>query len=133
MSFTSYNAKDCTIVVNGVYITGLDETMITFEKDEEMFSTQVGAQGDVVMSETNNPLCTLTLSVQATCPQKAMLVSLATTGQLFEIWVTNRSLAERCGGTQARIKSWPSVEYAAESSAREFEIQIFDGVLQSME
>ena len=34
MALTKYNAKDCTITVDGVYITQVGEDMVTFEKDE---------------------------------------------------------------------------------------------------
>lgn len=130
--FTAYNAKDCTVVVDGVFITGLAEDMVTYEKDEEMFSTSVGAQGDVVMSEINNPLATITLTVQATSPQKGYLLNLATAGKVFPIWCTNRSIGERFGGTKARIKNYPSLEHGAEAADREFAIQVFDGTVDSI-
>lgn len=130
--FTSYNAKDCTVTVDGVFITGLGEDMVTFEKDEEMFQTAVGAQGDVVMSEINNPLATITLTVQATSPQKGYLLNLATAGVVFPIWVINRSIGERFGGTKARIKNYPSLEHGAEAADREFEIQVFDASVETI-
>ena len=37
------------------------------------------------------------------------------------------------GGTQARIKKSPSVEYAQEAGEREFEIAVFDYVVQTIE
>ena len=54
MLFAKYNAKDTTVTVNGVNITGFGEDMLSIEKDEEFFSTSVGAQGDVVKSENIN-------------------------------------------------------------------------------
>lgn len=132
MAMTQYDAKDCTIVVNNVYITGLAEEMVTGEKDEEMFSTSVGAQGDVVVNETNNTLGTITLTVQGTSPQKGMLIDLARAGTVFPIWVTNSNIGERFGGSQARIKNYPSLEHGAELADREFEIQVFDYDVQSI-
>lgn len=123
---TQYNAKDCVITVDGNYITGLAEDMVTGAKDEEMFEVEVGAQGDVVMNETNNPLGTITLSVQATCPQKSMLLAYAKSGKIFPIWVTNKSIGERMGGTQARIKNYPELAQGATAEAREFEIAVMD-------
>ena len=133
MAVTAYNAKDCTVAIDDTYITCLSETFISGEKDEENFSTAVGAQGDVCVSEMNNPLGTITLTVQATCPQKSYLLALAEAGTVFPIWVTNRSIGERMGGTQARIKKSPSVEYAQEAGEREFEIAVFDYVVQTIE
>lgn len=130
---TQYNAKDCTITVDGVFITGLGETMVTGEKDEEFFSTTVGAQGDVVINEANNQLGSITLTVQATSPQKAYLISLAKSRAIFPIWVTNKSIGERFGGTKASIKNYPSMEHGTEAGDREFEIQVFDYDVETTE
>lgn len=130
---TQYNAKDCVITVDGVYITGLGETMVTGEKDEEFFSTTVGAQGDVVVNESNNQLGSITLTVQATSPQKAYLIGLAKSRAIFPIWVTNKSIGERFGGTKASIKNFPSIEQGTEAGDREFEIQVFDYDVEATE
>lgn len=121
-----YNAKDTVVTVDGVYITGLAETMVTGEKDEEMFSTSVGAQGDVVVNETNNPLGTLTITVQATSPQKAYLIGLAKSGAIVPVWAANKTIGERMGGTMARLKNFPSIEEGAEAGDREFQFAVFD-------
>ncbi len=132
MAMTQYNAKDCTVMVGGTYITGLGEDMVSFEKDEDLFEPAVGAQGDVVVNVTNNDLYTLTLAVQATCPQKGYLINLARSRQAFPIWVTNKSIGERFGGTQAMVKTLPELTHGAEAEDREFEIQVFDGVVESV-
>lgn len=121
-----YDARDCTVLVDDVFITGMGETMVTGEKDEDSFTTAVGAQGDVVENEVNNPLGTITLTVQATSPQKAMLLELANSGEHVSVWVTNKSIGEQFGGTDCRIKKTPSLEHAAEAGEREFEILAFD-------
>lgn len=123
---TSYNAKDCVITVAGVYITGLGETMVTGEKDEDNATAVVGAQGDVVINEINNDLGTITLTVQGTCPQLAHLKKLAKTKAIFPIWVNNKSLKEKFGGTKAFFKKTPNFEYGAELEDRECEIQVCD-------
>lgn len=129
---TQYNAKDCVVTVNGVYITGLGEDMVSGEKDEEFFSTSVGAQGDILMNETNNSLGTITLTVQGTSPQKGMLLNFARNGTMFPIWVVNKGILERMGGTKARIKNYPELAQAAELDDREFEIQVFDYDVQAI-
>lgn len=132
MAVTAYNAKDCTISVDDVYITGVAEDMVTGEKDEELFTTSVGAQGDVLINETNNPLGTITLKIQGTSPQKDKMMNLATERKIFPIWITNTSIGERFGGSQARIKNLPSLEHSAELGDREFQIQVFDYVVESI-
>ena len=48
MLFAKYNAKDTTVTVNGVNITGFGEDMLSIEKDEEFFSRQcnINCAGD---------------------------------------------------------------------------------------
>ena len=125
-NLTQYNAKDCVVTVGSVYITGLGENMVNGEKDEDNFTTQVGAQGDVVVNEVNNDLGTITLTVQGTSPQKKYLLDLAKTGTITDIWVNNKSIGEKMGGTKARIKKTPALEQGTELADREFEFQVFD-------
>lgn len=122
----SYNAKDCTITINNVYITGLGESMISGSKDEEFFSPSVGAQGDVIINEVNNEMGTIELTVQATSPQKGYLLRLARERTMFSIWAVNKTIGERMGGTRARIKNYPDLSNGTEAEDRTFEIQVFD-------
>lgn len=122
----TYDAKDVVVTFGSVYITGFSEDMITCAKDEEMFSTSVGAQGDVVVNTTNNPLGTISLTLQATSPQIEYLRECARNGTYTSCYVTNKNLGERIGGSQARIKNYPESEYGAEVGDRTFEIQVFD-------
>ena len=117
MLFAKYNAKDTTVTVNGVNITGFGEDMLSIDKDEEFFSTSVGAQGDIVKSEINNSLGTSTLTVQVTSPQYAYLLKLAKQSDPFPFWYTNKSLGERSGGTKANIKKYPTTNRGSEAEA----------------
>lgn len=127
---TSYNAKDCSITFNSVYITGLGEDMVTGEKDEEMFSSSVGAQGDVVVNEINNPLGTISVTVQSTSPSCKTLIAHAKSGKVAPLWVNNIKLGRKMGGTQARIKNYPEIALAQESEDVTFEFQVFDYSVQ---
>lgn len=131
MLFTQYNAKDCTVTVGETFITGLGEDMVTGSKDEEMFSTTVGAQGDIVMNETNNTLGTITLTLQGGSPHKRMMIEYAKNGTTFPIWCANKSIGERFGGTKARIKNYPELAQGTELEDREFEIQVFDYTVEN--
>lgn len=126
MEVRAYDPKDCVVMVGGVYITGLGEDMVSCEKDEDNFSTAVGAQGDVVVNRSNNQLGTITVTVQGTSPQKDYLMGLAKTGEMFDIWVINKSIREKVGGSKAMMKKPPALEQGAELADREFEIQVFD-------
>lgn len=131
MLLTQYDAKDCTVTVDGVYITGLGENMVSFEKEEAYFETSVGAQGDIVQSIINNSIHTLSLTIQSTSPQKAFLLSKLGSRETFPVWVTNKNLGERFGGTLASIKEMPSISRGAESEELEISIVVFDGVLEA--
>lgn len=129
-NLTTYNAKDCVITVGGIYITGLGEDMVSGEKDEDNVSAVVGAQGDVVVNEINNDLGTITVTVQGTSPQKSYLMGLANSKTITDIWVINKSIGEKMGGTKAIIKKTPTLEQGAELADREFEFQVFDFIVE---
>lgn len=126
MAVTKYNPKDTVITVGGVYITGLGEDMVSGEKDEDNVSTSVGAQGDVVVNEINNDLGTITLTVQGTSPQLPYLKKLAKTKEIVDVWVNNKALGEKMGGSKAVVKKTPSLEYGTELADREIEFVVMD-------
>lgn len=127
MAVTKYNPKDCTVIVNSVYITGLAEDMIGWEKQEPYFETSVGAQGDVVVNEINNDLHDLTVTVQATSPQLKHLLSLKSEKAEFPVWVENKSLKVKFGGTKARIAEMPSISLGTNAEDVEIKLTVFDG------
>lgn len=128
---TSYDAKDTTITVDGVHITGLGEDMISWEKEEDFFETAVGAQGDVVVSETNNDIHNMTVTVQPTSPQFPMLIDLQKKKKMFPVWGINKKLGVRFGGTQARVKEAPEITLGTAAEDAEFVICVFDGVTEA--
>ena len=125
---TKYNAKDTVVTVNGVNITGFGENMITWEKQEDYFTPQVGAQGDVVKSIHNNDLYTLTISVQSTCPQLKLLMSIAEQHEFFPIWCVNKPLGLRFGGSYASVQTHPNISLGADEEDFEFTFVVFDGI-----
>lgn len=128
MLVTSYDAKDVSVIVDGIYVTGLAEgTFVTFEKDEESKTPSVGAQGDVAIAKINNPLGSITLTVQGTCPQIPLLRALAKQDELFETRIIHKgAIDEKIGGTQCYIKRIPGGEFADEVSSVEVEIGVVD-------
>lgn len=131
MAYTNYNAKDFAVIIDNVNITGLGEDMVTGEKDEELASYSAGAQGDIIESTINNTLGTVTLTVQRTCPQRGFLLSLANRTDTFPVWVTNKKLGERFGGSMAKVKSLPEMAAGAEAEDMEFVFQIIDYTVEA--
>lgn len=127
----TYNPNDTVLTIDGVFITGMGEGDITFNFQEERFEPKVGAQGDVVLNETNNKLADLTFPIQASSPQYKMCLDYARKGTVFPIWGVNKSIGERFGGTKARFKNTPEAAYGPELGDREFEILVVDGTHES--
>lgn len=126
-NITRYNAKDCTVQVDGVFITGLGEDMISWEKQEAFFETSVGAQGDIVKNEINNSLYDLTITVQPTSPQYGYLVNLSKRSEPFPVWVANKPLGIMLGGTQASIAEMPQLSLKNTAEDAEIKFVVFDG------
>lgn len=130
MLVATYDAKDTSIIIDATYITGLGEDMISGEKDEDFFSSSVGAQGDIVKSQINNTLGTVTVYVQPTSPQKNFLMNLAKRRDPFPLWCVNKALGERMGGTMANLLTYPEFARGAEAEDMEFVFQVFDFVCE---
>mgnify|MGYP006978911710 CR=1 FL=1 len=122
-----YNAKDCTIVVDGVYITGLGEDMVTIEKEEALAENVVGAQGDIVRSEINNSIYNITITVQITSPQLPYLLALKNRTSSFPVWVINKSLGIRAGGELCNVTEMPEISLGAEAEDCEIQFTAYDG------
>ncbi len=128
---TRYNALECSVLVDDVAITGVGEDYVSGEKDEDYFSPSVGAQGDTVKHEIVNDLGQITITIQSTSPQRAFLMSLAKKKETFPIWVINKELGERFGGTMANLLSAPSLERGTEAGDMEFVFQVFDYTVEA--
>ncbi|MGG3450184.1 phage structural protein [Domibacillus aminovorans] len=124
----SYNADLCVLTVGSRIITGFEEgTMVNSEKDEDFFSEKVDAQGEVIVSESNNPLGTITFTLSQTSPHVAYVEALAKNRTEFPIWNNySGTPKEVTGGTRARIKKTAGKEYGDEASGREYEVKVFD-------
>lgn len=127
MSFSRYNAKDNVVTVNGVHITGLAEDFWTFEKREAIADDAVGAMGDVIRNEKNDPIWDATVVVQATSPQANYLLSLRKETTPFPIWCTNKVLGRKEGGSMALMNEAPSDEMGTEAGELEFKFSVYDG------
>lgn len=132
MAYSNYDAKNVSVLIDDVSITGFGEDMVTGEKDEELASFSVGAQGDVVESTINNDLGTISLTVQRTCPQKNFLIGLKNRKEPFPIWVNDKNLGERYGGSMAKMKSFPEMAHGAEAEDMTFEFQVIDYTVESI-
>ena len=125
---TSYDAKDVSVIVNGIYLTGFaDGTFVSYEKTEDGWTISTGSMGEVARAKVNNPLGTITVTLQQTSPQVSMLNNLAKSGKLVEARVIHKGTnTEKVGGTQCFVMKPASGEYGSEISNREFTINVLD-------
>ena len=133
MEVTRYNAKETSVLIDGVHITQVGEDYVSGSKEEDFFETSVGAQGDIVKSEINNTIGEITLTVQVTSPQKSFLLGLANRTDEFPIWVTNKSLGERMGGTKANLLNYPELARGASAEDIELTFKVFDFTIEAAE
>lgn len=124
---STYNAKDCSVIVNDVYITGLGEDMISIEKEEALAENVVGAQGDIVRSEINNSIYNISVTVQITSPQFKHLINLKNSADFFPVWVVNKALGVRAGGSKSKIVEMPEIALGATAEDVEITFCVYDG------
>lgn len=128
MAIGRYDAKEVAVVVGGVYLTGFaDGTFVEAEKDEDNMDTTVGAQGDVVDSTINNPLGTLTVTLQQTSPSNKYLTDLSNSGELVDAYIISNNVPkEVIGGSQCRVVKPSAVSFSDTAESREYEIRVYD-------
>lgn len=126
----SFNAKNSTITADEIFLTGFGEDMIEFEPNEDDFEYESGAQGDVIISETNDETATCTVTLQATSPSNKHMMKLANSKKIFPFWAVSKrnGMTEKAGGTQARILKKPTGTLGKTAEDREYEIIVFDYV-----
>ncbi|MEK4520013.1 phage protein [Paenibacillus sp. FSL H8-0122] len=123
----TYDSMDVTTIVDGVFLTGFGEDLVTVAKDEEQYTTAVGAQGDVVRNKVNNPLGTITVTLQRTSPQVQYLDGLANSGQLVPVSVIFSGTPKETNiATQAYLKKPADREYGSEAGDKSYEFQCLD-------
>ncbi len=123
-----YDAKNVTITVDGIYLTGFGEdTMVTCEKMEDRSTFSVGAQGDVVQNIVNNPLGEIVITLSQTSPHIAYLNELANKGTQVPVWVIDKnSGGEQAGGSVAVVNKPAPVEFGSEVTTRDFTFTVLD-------
>ena len=123
-----YDARKVTIVFDGVFITGLAEgTFVDCSRNEESFESEVGGQGEVDVSEINDPRGTITVTLRQTSPSLPFLQAAANQKRVAPLWVYSaNSPREKTGGSEARLKKVADVSHGARAENRELEFEVFD-------
>lgn len=128
MSIREFDRRDVSLVVDGQVVTGYAEgTFITCAKEEDTYTSYVGAQGEVTRARNAHPLGTITITLQATSPSNTLLSRLARQRETFPVRVVDRnSPGATIGGSEAWVQKPANLEFAAEVSGREWTIVVAD-------
>ncbi len=126
-----YDSLDVTVIADGVITTGLaDGDACTIGQNEESFSKQVGIQGDVTFSETNDKTGFATVTLKATSPAVRQYEELSRRkgeNALFSFQVIDANTnGLTSGGTKCRVKKSAEKSFSNEEGTREYEIEIAD-------
>ena len=126
MNVTNYDPRKVSVVVDGRIVTGFaDSSMITIARSEDIVSTSVGTQGDVVYSESANRSGTLTMSLQSTSASLVWLKNIAKSRKEISVVISDASQtpAEVTNASRCRITRIP--DNKKEKTAGSVDVTIF--------
>lgn len=126
MNVTNYDPMKVSVVVDGRVVTGFaDASMVTVTRSEDIVSTTVGTQGDVVYSENANKSGTITMSLQVTSASVIWLKSIAKNRKEVSVVISdaNQSPTEVTSASRCRITKIP--DNKKEKTAGSVDVTIF--------
>lgn len=125
----TYDPKRISIVIGSHIVSGYaEDTFVSIEPDGDGTQAQAGADGEVGRSLSNNPLATLTLTLQQTSLSNDAMSDLLNldraSGGAGVVPLQVRDLRGRTvfAASQAWVKQMPTIEYGSELSDREWEL-----------
>jgi hypothetical protein len=124
----TYDPRDINVIVNGQFLTGFAEgNFVTAEKDEENYSTHVGAKGEVSRARNADPMGTITINLKNTSPSNAVLNKLAKSRDTFELYVVDANEnAKKAGGSICWAEKPADLSWGDEIETIEWNIKIAD-------
>jgi len=115
MAFRQWDPQQVYVTFKGVAILGfMDGTFIKAERNEDAFSMQVGAGGDVTRVRSRNRTGVVTITLQAASPSNDTLSGFAADDE-FD--------GSGYGALLVKDANVPSTEFAVEASGREWSIE----------
>ena len=130
-SVTNYDPMKTSVVVDGLIITGFsDASMVVITRNEDIVTTTVGTQGDVVYSENANRSGVITLSLMVTSSSLDYLRNLAKARKEFMIVISdaNKTPTEVIRAGRCRITKIPDTK--KEKTAGSVDVTIFAPVIE---
>ncbi|RJW41948.1 DUF3277 family protein [Lachnospiraceae bacterium TF09-5] len=125
-SVTNYDPMKTSVIVDGLIMTGFsDSSMVVVSRNEDIVSTTVGTQGDVVYSENANRSAMITLSLLETSSSLDYLRSIAKARKEVSVVIsdTNKTPTEITSASRCRITKIP--DNKKEKTAGSVDVTIF--------
>jgi hypothetical protein len=124
--FKNYDPGRITISFNGIQIQGFGpDTFVKCSRDEDTFTEQVGANGDVVRVRNRNRMGKVVITLQDSSPTNDQLSALAASDERTGLGYGALLVKDLNGNTlvqaaNAWIKKPADVEYAAAAGTNEW-------------
>lgn len=122
------DAKNSIININGRVMTDYGNgDFVSWEKDEENFTSSTSANGTVGVAVSHDQLGTVTYKPMQGSSEIKFLNDLANRRVQFPIYINSGGeFPEIVSGAKAQVKKTPGGSLSNEVSDREFEIAVFD-------
>jgi len=125
MASSVYDAKEVTVIVDGVTVVGFaDGDMVTCTKDENNITVVEDAQGSASAAINNSKIGTIQIMLAQTSPNYRQLVNLANSRRVVPTRVVNGS--ETIGGSQALVEKLPDTTFGSSVGSRQFTLKVLD-------
>lgn len=123
----TYDAKRINITIGSHTVKGYaEDTFISIEPDGDGTAAQAGADGEVARSLSNNPLHTITLTLQQTSDTNDFLSDLLKRdrasggGGVVPLQVLDLRGTSLFAASQAWVVNWPTIENGSGVGEREW-------------
>lgn len=126
MSLKTFDPKSIVLTVGGAIIGGFaDGTFVTVERQEDAYTTTVGADGEVTRVKSNNKLTNVTITLAQTSDSNSILSGFAILDEKSNSGVVPVLLKEAgadtiVAGGRGWIQKLPNIEYSKEITTREW-------------
>ena len=129
MSTKSFNAGDTNVIVAGRKMTGLaPDGFVEVERDEQAYTKQVGADGEVTRSKTNNKAGKIRITLQQSSEDNAFLMQLSNTDEntgqgIVPVAVVDKSGTYKAVSPNSWVQKKPVNAFGRDAGTRQW---IFD-------
>ena len=117
----TYDPLRVVVTFGGITITGFGpDTFVKVSRDEDAFTKQVGAGGDVTRTRNQNRSGSVEITLQATSPSNDELTAIAKADEVGGIGIAPFQVKDLnsttlCGAQNAWVKKMPDMERAKET------------------